>query len=556
MIRSWLNIQDPQGRNFYIQGLLDFDANAIKNEIWYRGDSEELLQLYRQLGSTDGSFWSSVPGNNRIRKIHTGLPGLIADTLTDIVIQDMAEVLSDKRQVEIDEIVKENNFKDLISEAVSCALVKGDGAFKINFDLKISDNPLIEFYSGDRVDFIYKRGKYVETVFKNYHEVNNVKYVHLETYGFGYIKNEVRRLDNDHKVDISAIPKLIGVEDVSFAGYIEDAQGNVLAKGLFNMAIPFKIFKSAKYENRGKSIFENKIGDFDALDEIVSQWLDAIRKGRATSYIPKSLIPRDPKTGESLLPNSFEHTYIEVKGGMQEDGEDKVQVTQPIIPSSNYMESYITYLDLCLQGLISPSTLGIDTKKLDNAEAQREKEKMTLYTRGKIVSILQEILPMILDTALKAWDVFNLKSVSDEDLGINIEFGEYANPSFEAVVETVAKAKQARVMSTKKVVDELYGDSMTPEEKQEEVKLILEEEGVVELEEPGMNTPDVQATDDGVVEDIESSTNLNGAQIASLLKIVEQNKNGLITRSSAISIITNTLGISREAAESFIEMEL
>lgn len=501
MIRSWLNIQEPQKRNFFLQGLLDFDANAIKNEIWYRGDPEELLQLYKQLGSTDGSFWSSVPSKNSIRKIHTGLPGLIADTLTDIVIQDMAEIVSDKRQLEIDEIIKENNFKNVTSEMLSGALVKGDGAIKVSFDVEVSDKPILEFYPGDRIEFVYKRGKYVETIFKNYHEVKNVKYIHLERYGYGYIKNEVRRVDNDSKVSLDAIPELVGVQDWGFAGYSEDAQGNIVAKGMLNMAIPFKIFKNAKYKHRGKSIFDNKVGDFDALDEIVSQWLDAIRKGRATSYIPKSLMPRDPKTGEALLPNSFEHTYVELKGGIQESDNDKVQVTQPTIPSSNYLESYITYLDLCMQGLISPSTLGIDTKKLDNAEAQREKEKMTLYTRGKIVSTLQEVIPVILDTALKSWDIFNMKSISDEDLGINVEFGEYANPSFEAVVETVAKAKTARVMSTKKVVDELYGDSMTPEEKDEEVKRILEEEGIAELDEPGMNEPDVEVIDESIDSD-------------------------------------------------------
>ena len=43
---------------------------------------------------------------------------------------------------------------------------------------------------------------------------------------------------------------------------------------------------------------------------------------------------------------------------------------QPSIPHDSYLASYVTALDLCLQGVISPSTLGIDVKKLDNAEAQ------------------------------------------------------------------------------------------------------------------------------------------------------------------------------------------
>ena len=61
------------------------------------------------------------------------------------------------------------------------------------------------------------------------------------------------------------------------------------------------------------------------------------------------------------------------------------------------LQSYITALDLCLQGLISPSTLGIDVKKLDNAEAQREKEKATEYTRGKVIDVLEKIIRKLVE---------------------------------------------------------------------------------------------------------------------------------------------------------------
>ena len=83
----------------------------------------------------------------------------------------------------------------------------------------------------------------------------------------------------------------------------------------------------------------------------------------------------------------------------------RVQTDQPDIPHESYLASYITALDLCLQGIISPSTLGIDTKKLDNAEAQREKEKTTLYTRNAIVEALQETLPEVVSAALNAYNI-------------------------------------------------------------------------------------------------------------------------------------------------------
>lgn len=148
--------------------------------------------------------------------------------------------------------------------------------------------------------------------------------------------------------------------------------------------------------------------------------------------------------------------------------------------------SYITALDLCLQGIISPSTLGIDTKKLDNADAQREKEKTTLYTRNAIVEALQETLPEVVSAALNAYNILMKKPV--EEVKVDIPFGEYANPSFESQVETLAKARPGvALMSVEAQVEELYGDSRDDEWKQEEIARLKAEQGIAEVEEPGVN---------------------------------------------------------------------
>ena len=68
----------------------------------------------------------------------------------------------------------------------------------------------------------------------------------------------------------------------------------------------------------------------------------------------------------------------------------------------------------------------------------------------------------------------------------SVKFGEYAAPDFDSTVETVGKAKNYGVMSTEKAVDELYGDTMTDEDKAEEVKRIKEEQGLTEKEEPSV----------------------------------------------------------------------
>ena len=45
-IRSWLDVQSANPTKINITESLDYEGNAIKNRIWYRGDSNELEQLY------------------------------------------------------------------------------------------------------------------------------------------------------------------------------------------------------------------------------------------------------------------------------------------------------------------------------------------------------------------------------------------------------------------------------------------------------------------------------------------------------------------------------
>lgn len=494
MIKGWLDIQEAPNTTITINEKLNFDTNCIKNEIWMRGDPVELEQFYKQIYNQDAMFWGAVP-YIKIRKIHMGLPSLIVKVLSAIVVRDMNDIELKTRQNEWDEIEKNNKFKKLLKKAINKALYLGDGAFKISFDKGLSEYPIIEFYGADKIELIYERGRFKECIFKTKYSYKKKNYILRETYGFGYIKNKLIELPTEKKVKLDIIPQTRKLMEFKFAGYDEDSDGNIISKGNFCMAIPFMVYESSKWENRGRSVFDGKEGAFDALDEAFSQWMDALRGSRPTKYIPKSLLPRDPETGYVLNPNEFDNRFIANESDMSENGKNEIKVTQPAIPSSNYLESYITALDACLQGIISPSTLGIDVKKLDNAEAQREKEKTTLYTRNDIIESLQECLPLLVNNVLKALDVYNQKSIGT-DIEVTIDFGEYANPSFEAVVETVSKAKTGGLMSIEAAVDELYGDTKDDDWKAVEVKRLKEEQGITEIEEPSIANIDVGGIND------------------------------------------------------------
>lgn len=470
-IKTWLRIQPAHNSVINIKETLDFEGNAIKNRIWYRGESEELIQLYEQLDGDRTRFWSAISTKGmEIRKIHVGIPSIIVDMLSSIVVSDLNDIDVGNREKEWEKIEKENDFKSLIKEAISKTLYIGDGAFKISFDNILSKYPIIEFYPGDRIDVVYHRGRVKEIIFKSVYNANNTEYVLLETYGYGYINYQLMK--DEKECDMSAVPELAELKPVTW-------------KDNFMMAEMLMFYKSSKYEGRGKSIYDGKTDSFDSLDEAWSQWMDALRKNRTKEYIPENMLPHDPNTGEILMPNAFDNAYIKTEATMTEGAANKIELVQGQIPHESYLSTYITALDLVLQGIISPSTLGIDVKKLDNAEAQREKEKATMYTRNNIIEKLQKTLPRFINTVFKALDNYNKSSI--KDIEVDVPFGEYANPSFESQVETVAKAKTGGIMSIEASVDELYGDTKDEDWKTEEIKRLKAEQGIVETEEPAVN---------------------------------------------------------------------
>lgn len=474
-IRSWLNITPASPYAVRIDETMDFELNAIRNRIWYSADGNKIEQMYQQMPeyADKQKFWSSrcSPGME-MRKIHTGLPSLIVRTLNSIIVSGMQEFEFESSAQEAlwKEIEKDNKFRKKFEKSLKEVLFIGDGAYKISVDTGLSQYPILEWYPGERIEIVTNRGRLKEVVFKKPYTKGTRQYVLNEHYGYGYIYSRLYK--GETEVPLTSIEETANIQDVSFDKSII-------------LAVPLQVYESTSYEGRGGSIFDGKLDAFDAFDEVWSQWMDALRAGRAKTYIPECLVPHDPATGMLIKPNPFDNRYFAADGDMREGQKNVISTEQPVIPHESYLASYVTALDLCLQGLVSPSTLGIDVKKLDNAEAQREKEKTTLYTRNAIIEALQETLPELVSVSINAFHILHGEAI--EDVKVNIKFKEYANPSFESQVETVTKAKQGGIMSIERSIEELYGDSLDQHCKDEEIARLKQEQGIQTMEEPAVS---------------------------------------------------------------------
>lgn len=467
MVKKIFRIEEADNNTIHIKATTAEEEEILINKIWYRGDTSELQQLYEQIDTGEQTFWGKVDKN--YRKIHTGLPAMIVDTLADIVVDDLNDIKIADRQDEWNNIAKENNFKELIKDALIAVLWGGDGAFKWSIDEEISQYPIIEFFPAERVEYEYKRGRLVAIIFKTQKLIGNNEHLLIEKYEKNSITYKV--LDKaGNEVDLNSL---------------EMDLKPITNKGNFVMAAKFQLKPSDKYEGRGKSIFSGKTGNFDAFDEVWSQWIVAVRKGQLKTYIPENLLPRDPNTGMLLRGNDFQTDFVSLAGDMAEGSDNKVTTTQGDIQHEALLSTYITALDQCLTGLISPSTLGIDTKKIDNAEATREKEKTTLYKRNQIIDVLIEKIKEIVEITFKTLD--NKNEQQHEESYIEVSFGGYANPSFEAKVETVSKASVSNIMSIEAQVEELWGDEKDVDWKKEEVERLKKISGIYDTEETAIN---------------------------------------------------------------------
>lgn len=184
------------------------------------------------------------------------------------------------------------------------------------------------------------------------------------------------------------------------------------------------------------------------------------------------------------MPNSFGSTFLQVNPSNKENAQDKIETVQPDIKYEAFVASYSSTLDMCLQGIMSPATLGIDVGKMASADAQREKKDVTGMTRNAITAALEKALPQLAQTALAAADI--LAGKMPGTYKATVSFGEYGAPDFDSRVKTLSSAATGGIMSVEAQVDELWGSSKDDDWKAAEVRRILNERGIAELEEPAL----------------------------------------------------------------------
>lgn len=460
--------------------------NAQEARVWYMGNSNDLLAYYtgeaiagfahNQIYNRNRAnyFWGISPEEANIKRVHSGLPRAIVDTLVSVV--GVPKITGTPKcgegEIDVSKLLNECGFLEEYTERqMPLTLAEGWGAWKVSVgaDARVSEWPTVQFYEASDVDFAIRNGKAIGVVFKNYYRQGNKDYLLLETRrinerGNSAIEYELYQLGKNDElkpVPMEAVEGLEGLKDVEFPGFKKV------------LAVPCRFFSDPDNPGYGRSVFAGKIDLFDDIDQSLSQRSQTSRVSTPVEYYSPDVLGRDGN-GNPKMPKVYNRQYVQKSGIPDGDGriDTSIQTTQPNLNLSQYNEEQQALVSMALTGIISPSTLGLGISKRDNAEAQREKEKVTIMTREKIVARETEILRDLAEitTAMKVY--MDTGAVPLDEPEISVRFSDFANPSFESQSRTLLPMWQAGAISNEMYVEKLYGEDLKGDDRERELEAL------------------------------------------------------------------------------------
>jgi hypothetical protein len=461
-----------------------FTRTLLENSKWQSGIVEELEYFYKitypkMIGYNAtpivSYFWHKV--TPKTIRVHSGIPALISKTMVSLIAAPGInyEVNDNEEATQrLFEILQDNNFEDkLLPDGVLFESYGGFFGFKISQDSDISEYPIIELVVPENMEVMQERGRLVGYIFKQYlREGNDDCEIHEIYRQVNVTQTEITYKKYKYKdgktVEVSFEP--------SERAEYEDMIINVpLPAVLKNNTSTNTQFKGAPY---GVSDYTNSQSIFNALDEVLSQMMTAIRFARPKRFISEDLLQNTP-TGRKAQFNDFETDYEIVQSDPDNTTEAYKQFDSSI-DVEVYKQAFVTLLQQGLNNAgLSPTSVGLTGLEAiaASADSQREREKTTLRTREMKLKLWREALNELFVKLLQFDDVIN-KGQAPGEYEISISFNDYSIPSMEQRIETSIKALNGGLVDVKHAVDMLFLDALTEEEKAVMVQSIKIENGI------------------------------------------------------------------------------
>jgi hypothetical protein len=488
--KRYSNTRVTRNRDLYINNTENIRRTKIEEYlIWYIGDSDELLNHFTKSRIIEQAeepiynrnkrdyFWTAVSEEEGVKRSHSGIPRAIVETIVNAIGSPNITSENPELNKRLKEIIDENDLLTILNqEQTPMTLVTGHGAFKINIEPELSNKPIITYYDARNVKFETKTRRIIKVRFYDYFTENNKAYCLVDCRyrenGNSIITYKLYELPykdapefeiEENEISLESLEQTKDLKDIQFTGVDE------------MLAVPCVFFKDQIHDEYGRSIFTGKVDLFDDLDQALSQSANVVRKSTPVEYYPMDLI-ETKSTGERKPPTRYDRTYVNFPSGRSGEGDitSQIQTTQPNLNFSQYDQEAVSILNMILTGVLSPATMGIDLAKKDNADAQREKEKITIMTRNNIILKQKRILQKLIKLTLMVEDYINNPQVAkfENYTDISVDFDEFSNPTFENQLSVLGSALQSGSISIDRYIELLWNDTLSEQEKQKEKEYV------------------------------------------------------------------------------------
>ena len=454
-----------------------------ENQIWYRGNPEELEYFFKQVynvyqksarspyavAEAQTKFWRTVSGD--VPRVHSGLPKLATQAIVNLISgngYDLNVNDSEEELKRLEDILEDNNFDSLLQEAISTETWAGYVFFKISHDLELTDKPIIEVVSPFNASCETERGRIKSITFHFKQDINDKEEIEIrEKYELenGKLEVEIKAYKDDQEVELPE----------EYQEYETQYSLSFIPALLKNNTGHNSRFPNKPY---GESEFTSVQSLFHTLDDLLSQTELEVSNAIATKFVNSKLIPKDlngkpykfdrNQTVQEITSNDMEDDTFDIR--------KFVSILQPDIRVDRY-DGIITdtYARILTNMGLSPLTVGLPGFESVQASAssQREREKTTIRTRAKKLKLWKQTLRDLFEKVLKYDDYINNRSEGEYD--ISIEFPQYAVPTLDERIATIGQAVQMNIMSVEKAIDELYPELSDEDRKKIIVDIKLEQ---------------------------------------------------------------------------------
>ncbi len=395
----------------------------MENSVWYSGIEQDLAYFYRkqapkfyrkgQASESMNYFWGKSDVN--FRRIHSGFPQLICEKMVDLLIGNGFEIKVEGKkenelQEELDALLDDNDFKQLLSKSIETESWSGGVAWKLSWNPELTDYPIIEVWQPENYTRTMMNGRVIEDIFYYYYDKNNTKFRLSEIYGVdkkgAYIDYKLERLTSGVQGEVSAQPewKVVSLSELEQTKDLKRYE----FEGYFKRLSAYKPNKTPNSEFRqsywGESDYAGSYGAFDAVDEIISTWIQEFRDGKLHRYFPEEFMKKNGQ-GDYVYPDEFLKEHILFEDTPSENVEkQKISYMQGDLRVEKHRESYKIWVTQIINNAgLSPLTVGVTgLESIDaSAESQQEREKVSIRTRNKKIELWTEFLEQYLKIALE-----------------------------------------------------------------------------------------------------------------------------------------------------------